>query len=98
MIDINKLSQRSNIHELWYDLFAFCLDYISINIDKLWENKETQENILNMIDSNALIIEAIVEKSTKFWIQQNYQPHHGMIQANIELLRKLRKIEVNNLL
>ena len=90
----SKLNQRSESHDLWYDLFAFWLDYISINIDCLWENKESQESLLDMINENPLIIEAIVEKSMKFWIQQGYQPHHKMIQANIDLLRRLRKIEV----
>lgn len=60
-----KLSTKNSTDQLWHEIFIFCLDYISLHLDKLWENRATKEKIVNYIDSNPLIIEAIVEKSLK---------------------------------
>jgi len=49
----------------WLQMFNFCLDYISKRLDSIYALEDGRKELENSIKENPLIIEVIIEKTSK---------------------------------
>ena len=91
---LKKLNRSKQTYIHWYDLFSFCLDFISLKLDQLWGHAKSKEYLELQIDSNPLILETIIEKSMKHWVLEYKSEIKPLVEANLEILRKLRNLQV----
>lgn len=89
-----KLSKNKQVNSHWLDLFNFWLDFMGKNLDKMSEIKETYNRLLDKMNENPQIIETIIEKSMKHWVQSNYNNWAKLCSTSLQMLRKLRNLTV----
>ena len=70
---MKKMDKKNENYAIWLDLFNFSLNFIAEFLDELWDFQKANQQLIKLISSNPLILEVIIEKAMKIWVQVNYR-------------------------
>ncbi|CAI2360153.1 unnamed protein product [Moneuplotes crassus] len=94
---MSNMNKNKDTYGSWLGLFNFCLKYMAENLDKLCNEKSTNQQLMNLCDSNPLILEAVIEKGMKSCVEANYSKKDDLKDACLSILKKLRNPPTSSL-